>query len=163
MLYGGVALLLVGVGLLIFCVLQKRPYKALFAIFPLAIVMIGFPAFTHLKLPGGVEVDLTNNVTAFAKAPFSPAARSNANQALDALLFTNQSRSLPPDARTNLALALDELHKAPVLTPESRVTMAKLQLALGHTNQAATNLQLALRANTNLIVSPALKRLTAIR
>jgi hypothetical protein len=161
MLIGGVVLLVVSIGLLVYCVIRKRPYKLLIGLFPLAIVMIGFSQIVSVKLPG-VEINL-ESVTTYASNPTSPTAISNASQQFDTLLFSNKNAILPSGTKTNLTMALNELHNRPNLTPESRIAMAKLQLILGHTNDAKTNLQYALRADPHLTINPALRKLTKIQ
>ena len=160
MLGGGILLLVVLLALLVYCVVTSRPYKAFLAIFPLPIIMIGFSQISHFKV-GEVEVDV-EGVSAFAADPKDATVRSNANVVLDSLLFTNRS-ALTPQVRTNLSLALNELHQRTNLTAESRVTMSKLQWILGHTNQAQTNLHYAMHLNTNVMVNPSFKRLVQVK
>lgn len=60
----GVLLFLVLLGLLIYCVLQKRPYTKLCLLFPVPIVMVGFPGIQKFSFNNGVmEVEkLTREV-----------------------------------------------------------------------------------------------------
>jgi hypothetical protein len=134
MLVGGVLLFIVALGLLIYCVVTRRPFKVVLFIFLIAIVMIGFPSITHFKLLGA-EVELNRSLAAAEKNPNDPAATAR------------------------LASAVSQVSQQPTLTPESRLTLAKAQLVLGRRDEAAANLQSALKVQPKLKVDPSLRAL----
>ena len=101
---------------------------------------------------------------AIRKEPNSETARLVLNRAkVDLLLPADLSAPLQPGARSNLSSATRELSSHRDLSPSTRLTLAKAQLALGQTNAAKTNLQQAVRANTNLMVSPEVLRRLDVR
>lgn len=85
--------------------------------------------------------------------------RAKVNQALPADL----GAPLAAAARSNLTSAARELSSQGNMSPATRLTLAKAQLALGQTNAAKINLQQAVRANTNLLVSPEVLRRLDVR
>jgi RsiW-degrading membrane proteinase PrsW (M82 family) len=50
MLVGGSLLFVVALGLLIYCIVTRRSFKAVPFLFLVAIIMIGFPSITHFKM-----------------------------------------------------------------------------------------------------------------
>jgi len=68
MLFGGILLFVVALGLLIYLVATQRPFKAVFFLFLVAIIMIGFPSIKSFKLPGTV-VELNRSVAVPAETP----------------------------------------------------------------------------------------------
>jgi hypothetical protein len=136
MLVGGSLLFVVAVGLLVYCVVTRRSFKAVLLLFLVAIIMIGFPSITHFKILGA-EVDLNRSLAAVEKNPNDPAARDR------------------------LASAVAKVSQQPALTPQSRVTLAKAQLVLGRRDEAAANLQSALKAKPNLKVDANLRTLVS--
>jgi hypothetical protein len=96
---------------------------------------------------------------AVKKAPNSSTARLVLDRAkVTKSLPSNPNAPLPPTVRSNLASAATQLSTHQNLSPASRITLAKAQLALGQTNAAKANLQQATSANTNLVISPELLR-----
>lgn len=217
MLVGGILLLMVLLGLLVYCVMKGRSFKGLLVVFPLAVIMIGFPGIRSFKLLGA-EVELKESYAAVQNDPDDPAAKARLTQALNKmeslittnratadtaesialgnealgktdrafvwakaavrkapesssaqtvldrvkvkrLLPTDPAQPVPPPTRLNLSDAVSELNRHPNLAAESRLTLARAQLVLGRTNDAATNLHLALKQNTNLVVDPRFKAL----
>src|ERR1700732_2103646 len=136
MLVGGVLLFVVALGLLVYCIVTRRPFKAVLFMFPVAIIMIGFPSITHFTL-WGAEVELNRSLAAVEKNPNDPAATAR------------------------LASAVSQVSQQPTLTPESRVTLAKAQLVLGRRDEAAANLRSALKAQPKLKVDPSLRALVS--
>jgi len=134
MLIGGSLVFVVALGLLIYCVVTRRPFKAVLFLFLVAIIMIGFPSITHFKILGA-EVELNRSLAAVEKNPNDPAATAR------------------------LASAVAQVSQQPALTPQSRVTLAKAQLVLGQRDEAAANLQSALKIKPNLKVDPNLRAL----
>jgi hypothetical protein len=214
MLVGGSILFLLAAGLLVYCIVKKRPTKPVLVMLPLAILMIGFPSIKHFKGPGfefetafntvetsvrALEDDPTNGqarsdleaalskietqvdvetasaataetiarghealgqserafdwaTAAVAKAPQAQSARVVLERVrVSRALPTDASQPLTPAARSNLTSAARELSRSTDLSPITRFTLARAQLALGQTNAAETNLNLAVRANTNLL------------
>ncbi len=158
MLVGGIALFVVALGLLVYLVSKKRPIKTVFALFPIAIVMIGFSRFQSFKLPG-FEADFTASFREFKENPDSAGARSNLDQVLDTRLARNGRESLTPEAHSNLVAATAELSRRPNLSPQARLTLSKAQLALGRTNEAAGTLNSVVKLHTNLVVDPRMRYL----
>jgi hypothetical protein len=135
MLVGGILLFVVALGLLIYFVVTQRPYKPVFFLFVVAIIMIGFSKISSFKLPGGVDVELNQSIRAVEENPNDPAAK------------------------TRLAAAVAEVSQQPNITPQTRATLAKAQLVLGRRDEAAANVKAALEVKPNLKVDPKLRAL----
>ncbi len=115
-------------------------------------------AQAHLAL-GNPERAIKWANAALAKNPDSQPARVVLDRAkVTRLLSPDLAPPPTPSARSNLASAARELSTHPNLTPEARFTLGRAQLALGRTNAARTNLQQAVRANSNLFINPMLLR-----
>ncbi len=148
------ALFVVGLGLLVFCVVKGRPYRPLLAIFALAIIMIGFPSISHLQTPA-FEFD-TKSAAQFARNPDDPRAIASyraALRALDDSRATNPHSALTPQVRSNLQQTAGLAARLSKLPPASYVAVSHAQLLLGETNQARATLAAALKADPNLIQS----------
>src|SRR5262249_18139475 len=95
---------------------------------------------------------------AVAKDPNSATARVLLDRAkVSEALPRDSMQPLPPAARSNLSSAVTDLSKHQDLSPATRVTLARAQLALGQTNAAATNLEHAVKTNPKLVLDPRLK------
>ena len=117
------------------CLFKRFPAALVIILFVVAVVMIGFPSIKTFKVPGA-EVDLKDTLAVVEKNPNDVVAKDK------------------------LAAQAAELSKQPNLTPETRVTLSKAQLVLGHPDQAAANLRSALTEKPNLKVDPKLRALT---
>src|SRR6266567_3627455 len=106
MLVAGIVVFVVALGLLIYCVVTRRPYKAVLFLFVIAIIMIGFPSIKSFKLPGGTEVDLARSLQAVEENPNDPAAKAR------------------------LEAAVAKVNRQPNITPQTRATLANAQLVL---------------------------------
>jgi hypothetical protein len=135
MLVGGIAVFVAALGLVIYCVVTRRPFKALLFLFLIAIIMIGFPKIKHLVLPGGTEIDLIQSLQAVEKNPDDPAAKAR------------------------LAGAVAKVSQNPNITPKTRLTLAKAQLVLGQRDEATANVKSALKSQPKLKVDPSLRAL----
>ena len=160
MLVSGIVLFVVAVGLLIFCVIKRRSFKLLLVTFPLAIIMIGFSGIKSAKVPG-FEFD-AKTADDFARDPNSASAREKFDAQLNRLEVAHapgSARPLSPQVRSSLDAVANQLSRRQNLSPEARVTLSKAQLVLGRTNDASTNLQYALKHNSNLVIDPKLRML----
>jgi hypothetical protein len=135
MLVAGIVVFVVALGLLIYCVVTRRPYKAVLFLFVIAIIMIGFPSIKSFKLPGGTEVDLARSLQAVEENPNDPAAKAH------------------------LAAAVAKVNRQPNITPQTRATLANAQLVLGQRDEATKNVKAALKAQPNLKIDPKLRAL----
>jgi hypothetical protein len=135
MLVAGIVVFVVALGLLIYCVVTRRPYKAVLFLFVIAIIMIGFPSIKSFKLPGGTEVDLARSLQAVDKNPNDPAAKAR------------------------LEAAVAKVNRQPNITPQTRATLANAQLVLGQRDEATKNVKAALKAQPNLKIDPKLRAL----
>jgi len=156
MLAGGILLLVITLGLLVYCVMKRRSYKGLLVIFPLAIIMIGYPSIKSFKIPGA-EVEMQDSINNYAAHPNDPGAINGLSAALDETLPPGQSNRLTAAIRSSLSSTVAELNQRTNLTAESRMTLSKAQLALGQTNEAAATLHSVVRGQTNLVVDPRLR------
>src|SRR5882672_6008941 len=110
MLVGGIVLLMVLLGLLVYCVVKRRSYKGLLVVFPLAVIMIGFPGIQSFKLLGA-EVELKESYAAVQKNPEDPAAKARLAQAvikMESLVTTNRATV---EIAENIALGNEALGK----------------------------------------------------
>ena len=131
MLSGGVVLLVVALGLLIFLVVTGKSAKGVLILFPVAIIMIGFPSFTHVEVLG-VTFDEAA-ATQYAQNPNDPAAIANYQQALGQLQKEQQShpgQPLPSNVRQSLTQTVTRLSAQPKLTPESRLALSQTRAIL---------------------------------
>ena len=135
MLVAGIVVFVVALGLLTYCVVTRRPYKAVLFLFVIAIIMIGFPSIKSFKLPGGTEVDLARSLQAVEENPNDPAAKAR------------------------LAAAVAKVNRQPNITPQTRATLANAQLVLGQRDEATKNVKAALKAQPNLKIDPKLRAL----
>jgi hypothetical protein len=95
---------------------------------------------------------------AVAKDPNSATARVLLDRAkVSEALPRDSMQPLPPAARSNLSSAVTDLNKHQNLSPATRVTLARAQLALGQTNAATTNLEHAVKTNPKLVLDPKLR------
>ncbi|HUI06062.1 MAG TPA: hypothetical protein VL486_03550 [Verrucomicrobiae bacterium] len=158
MLVGGTVLFVVALGLLVFCVVKRRSFKLVLALFPLAIIMIGFPNIKSAKV-AGFEFD-AKTADDFGNDPNSASTRkkfvAELNK-LDAAHAATPARPLSPQVHSTLAAMVTKLDRQPNLSPESRATLARTELLLGQTNQAVASLHSALKVDTNLVVDPKLR------
>ena len=125
MLVGGILLFVVGLGLLIYCVVTRRPFKAVLFLFVIAIIMIGFPSIKSFKVPGG-EVQLRESLAAVEANPNDPAAKAR------------------------LEAAVAQVSRQPNMTPQTLATLAKAQLVLGRRDEATKTLKSALKEQPKL-------------
>lgn len=151
MLSAGIVLFLVAVGLLIYLVKQKKPFTAVIALIPLAIIMIGFSSFLHVEVAGFTFDEKT--ASDYANNPDDPTivAKYRAELSrLEVARAANPSQAITPEVQSQLASTADLLKNRPNLTPESRIALSHTFLLLGQTNQARTNLTSAIKVDTNL-------------
>lgn len=153
MLVGGILLLVIGIALLVYCVIKRRSYKGLLVIFPLAIIMIGFPSIKSFKV-AGAEVDIKDSINGYLAHPNDPNAINGLGETLDKSLSPNAPTRLTAANRSNLSAAVAQLSRRTNLSAESRITLSKAQLVLGQTNVAAATLHSAIRVQTNLVADP---------
>ena len=101
---------------------------------------------------------------AVQKNPNSATARVVLDRArVSKLAPADLSTPLTPAARSNLTSATAQLSRHTNLTPAARINLGRAQLILGQTNAARTNVQQAVRANTNLVVNPEILRRLDLR
>jgi predicted negative regulator of RcsB-dependent stress response len=134
MLVAGILLFVVALGLLIYCVVTRRPFKAVLFIFLIAIIMIGFPSIQSFKVLGA-EVELNRSLQAAEANPNDQAAKAR------------------------LAAAVAQVSQQRNIAPQTRVTLAKAQLILGRPDEAAANVRSALKMRPGLNVDAKLKAL----
>jgi hypothetical protein len=135
MLVGGIVLFVVVLGLLIYCVVTRRGFKTVVLLFVIAIIMIAYPKITSFKLPGGIEVDLAQKISAVEKNPNDPVAKAR------------------------LAAAVAQVSQQPNITPKTRLTLARAQQVLGQTGKAKENVESALKVQPRLKLDPNLRAL----
>jgi hypothetical protein len=158
MLSAGAVLFALAVALLIFATLKKRSVKPALVLLPLAIIMIGFPSFQSVKVPGFEFNEKT--AADFASDPNNADARVNFAaelNKLDAARAGTPAQPLSLQVRTNLVAVASRLERQPNLSPDARATLARTQLLLGQTNQAVASLRSALKINTNLVLDSQMK------
>jgi hypothetical protein len=94
MLFGGILLFVVALGLLIYFVATQRPFKSVFFLFLVAIIMIGFPSIKSFKLPGTV-VELNRSVAIPAEVPRNlPSAERTALPSAELTAFREEKARL---------------------------------------------------------------------
>jgi hypothetical protein len=109
---------------------------------------------------GKTEQALKWATAAHKKSPESAKTREMFNRVqVQKLTPTDVNKPVSPQEQSNLNAAVSQLKQQPNLAPESRATLAKAQLALGQSNEAAVNLHSALKMKPNLKVDPNLKAL----
>jgi hypothetical protein len=158
MLCAGVVLFAVAVALLVYATMKNRPVKPALVLLPLAIIMIGFPSFQSVKVPG-FEFD-EKTAADFASDPNNADARVNFAAELNKLEAARAAvpaQPLSPQVRSNLVAVAGRLERLPNLSSEARATLARTQLLLGQTNQAVASLRSALKINTNLVLDSQMK------
>lgn len=128
----GAVLFFVLVFLLIYVIVKNRPAKVVALLFPVPIVMIGFPGIQKIRFENGI-VEIERRVEQLAENPDDASARRE------------------------LAEAVTKVEKRPVSNPRTEVTLARAQMALGDTVAAANRLQKALKARPELSEAQHLK------
>lgn len=128
----GAFLFFVLVFLLIYIVIKNQPAKYVVFLFPLPIVMIGFPGIQKVRFENGI-VEIERRVQQLAENPGDASTRQE------------------------LAKAVAEIEHRPVSDPKTRVTLAEAQMAIGDTAAAVTYLESALKAKPELAETPHLK------
>ncbi len=117
----------------------------------LSFCMIGFSAIQSFKIPNVLEV---NKVAEYAEKvrnnPNDTNAVDNLDRALNAQLAPADAKPLPPAAKSELESTVALLSQKTNLPVDSRVTLAKAQLLLGHTNEAAATFHAAVKAHPNV-------------
>jgi len=163
MLISGIVLLVVALGLVMYCVLKSKPYKPLLVMFPIAIIMIGFPSIKSFNMFGvDVEKQVSQAANDLQKHPNSTSAVASYRQTMGQIDEKYPVRNqLPTNIRSSLASTARMLQNNHNLSPESRVALSHTELILGQTYEAKTNLLAALKADPNLkaSLSPTLKSL----
>jgi hypothetical protein len=151
MMVGGIVLLAVTIGLVIYCVVKDKSYKPLLVLFGVAIVMIGFPQIKSANFLGVniVESQTVTAIQAFQKNPTDPSYIANARQAL-IKYDTAQQGPVPLQLRTNLTATVRVLSKEKNLPPASEVVYSHALLLLGETNAAQSQLRLAIKSDPSL-------------
>jgi hypothetical protein len=134
MFVGGILLFVVALGLLIYCVVTRRPFKAVLFILLLAIIMIGFPSIEYFKL-WGTEVKLKQTLRGVEENPNDPAAKAR------------------------LEAAVAQVSQQPKIPPKTRAILAKAQLALGRRDEATDNVKSAIKMQPKLKLDPDLRAL----
>jgi hypothetical protein len=135
MLVGGIVLFVVALGVLIYCIVTRRSFTAVIVLFVIAIIMIAYPKITSFKLPGGIEVDLAQKISAVEKNPNDQVAKAR------------------------LAAAVAQVSEQPNITPKTRLTLARAQQLLGQNNKAKANVESALKVQPRLKLDPNLRDL----
>ena len=110
MLVGGIVLLVVLLGLLVYCVMKRRSYKGLLVLFVLPVIMIGFSRIGSFTLLGA-KVELQESYAAVQKNPEDPAAKARLAEAVDkmeSLVTTNKTTG---EMAENIALGNEALGK----------------------------------------------------
>jgi hypothetical protein len=131
-LVGGGVLFLVLVLVLLRQVLTNRKYAALLPFFLVSIAMMGFPAITKIQIDKGtLEIDKT----------------------------THELQNKPQDKETRTALEADlsKIASRPIRDPNVLTTLAKAQFALGHDEEAESNVNKVLTTAPNLTAAAELK------
>jgi Tfp pilus assembly protein PilF len=109
---------------------------------------------------GRTEQALRWATAAQEKSPNSAKAREIFDRVqVQKLTPTDLNKPVSPQEQSDLNAAVSRLKQQPNLAPESRVTLAKAQLALGQTNEAAANVDSALKVKPNLKVDRNLRAL----
>jgi tetratricopeptide (TPR) repeat protein len=112
MLVGGIVLLLLAVGLLIFCTIKNRSTKPGFALVPLAILMIGFPAIRSFEGLGFKVETILRQVEANARALEQNPDDANAKKGLESALAQLEQKVSPDQASPKVAEKVAEGHLA---------------------------------------------------
>jgi hypothetical protein len=133
MLVGGIILFVAALGLLIYSVITRRPFTVAVLLFVIAIIMIAYPKITSFKLPGGIEVELAQQIRAVEENPNDQTAKAR------------------------LAATVAQASQNPNITPKTRLTLAKAQLLLGQRDEAKTNVKSALKLQPKLKLDPNLR------
>jgi hypothetical protein len=133
MLVGGIILFVVALGVLIYCIVTRRSFTAVIVLFVIAIIMIAYPKITSFKLPGGIEVQLAQQIRAVEENPNDPTAKAR------------------------LAATVTQASQNPDIAPKTRLTLAKAQLLLGQRDEATTNVKSALKLQPKLNLDPNLR------
>jgi len=164
MVAGGVVLFATTLGLVIYGVTKKKPYKALLVLFPLAVLMIGFPEIRTAKI-AGLEID-KQALARYAANPNDQKAVEGFKSVLtqiDTAQAKTPEQPLPPQVRSNLLATVDRLKRNAGLSSESQVALSHAQWILGLTNDAARTLHAAVKADTNVVrsINPRMRFLLA--
>jgi hypothetical protein len=122
MLFLGVIMFIVILGLLVFFAAQRRQIYGLFPFFALPIIMIGYPGIQQFKVAGN-EITLRDELKNLAQRPDDPSAQEKVRE------------------------ALGKLEERPVRDPGTLVTIAEAQVAVGDTTKALKTLDSALSAH----------------
>lgn len=125
MLFLGVIMFLVVLGLLVFFAAQRRQIYGLFPFFALPIIMIGYPSIQQFKVAGN-EITLRDELKTLAQSPDDPTAQEKVKE------------------------ALVKLEERPIRDPSTLVTIAEAQVAVGDTTKALKTLESALEVNPKL-------------
>lgn len=155
MLICGIVLFLAALAVLIVQFIKSKPLKPAYALFAIAVVMIGFPSIKAITLPGGGGIE--KNAVSFQNDPESAKARTSFDNSLDQELAETGTNHLSPQAVSNLKAVVATLGPKTNLSAESRMTLSKAQLVLGQTNEAALTLGAAVKSNARLAVDSKLK------
>lgn len=161
------------VALLVVLIINVKSGGSVAVLLPFFLLPIGMIAFPEIKSisvkDGGVEIDKLETINANVISNFiqNPNNIEAANKyraeltRLDNVRSAHPNTALPSQTRSNLEFTVSALNRRGNLTPESLAALSHAQLLLGQTNAAVTNLNRAVKANTNIVhtIDPRLKTL----
>ncbi|MBI2925754.1 MAG: hypothetical protein HYY24_08625 [Verrucomicrobia bacterium] len=124
MLVGGIVLLMVLLGLLVYCVIKRRSYKGFLVVFPVAVIMIGFPGIRSFKLMGA-EVELKESYAAVQRNPEDPTAKARLAHAVEKMESLVTTNSAKVETAENIALGNEALGKTDRASKWANVAAAK--------------------------------------
>lgn len=93
MLVGGIVLFVVTLGLLVYCIVTRRSFKAGVVLFVIAIIMIAYPNITSFKLPGGIEVDLAQKINSLENSVNTLSQNVNEIRGVPAIVSSLQAQN----------------------------------------------------------------------
>lgn len=152
----GIVLFVFALGLIVYLARKERPFGAANVLLAIAIVMIGFPLITTVRLPG-VDIETIQQASTDLRNHPDDATVANKYRQqlrdLDASLAGNKNQALPADVAKELKSTVQDLKSRPKISPEARIAEAHAELLLGNTKDAATSLDAALKAKPALQAS----------
>ena len=161
MLVLGVILFAAGLYVLKVLLDRKKSLTPSYALFALAICMVGFSLITNFKIAGVVEFDKTAGD--YQRNPNSTNAQANFEEQLDAKLAAGDGKPLAPKAEAELQAVVADLSTKTNLTPESKITLSKAQLLLGKTNAAQETLKSAIAIRPDIAKSARIRVLKPVQ